>query len=214
MTGGRGRSRAAVAAHAAVAAPPIERPCRETAGGTFRALRTPQLPPVLHRPEHLPLRHLDADHRPGVARPPDHRLEGRARHGDDAAVPADHDLRAVRGRHRRPRAEAELPHRHAVARDGRRRSRWPRSSGPATSQLWHVYVLALVLGLVERVRPADAAGVRDGDGRPRRPDERRRAELRHVQRRAPDRPGDRRLRHRGRRREGGVPAQRRSASSR
>ena len=75
-------------------------------------------------------------------------------------------------------------------------------------ELWHVYVLALVLGLANALRAADAAGVRRRDGREGRPDERGGAELRHVQRRAADRAGHRRADHRGVRAEVGVPAER------
>ena len=64
------------------------------------------------------------------------------------------------------------------------------------------------VGVFERIRPADATGVRHGDGRAGRSDERGGAELGHVQWGAADRAGDRRVRDRGGWSEGGVSDQR------
>src|SRR3990172_6963161 len=62
----------------------------------------PQLPSVLLRADDLPQRHLDADHRPGLAGPAADQLQGGPGYGRYAPVPAHHHLLAVRRRHRRP----------------------------------------------------------------------------------------------------------------
>ena len=57
-----------------------------------------------------------------------------------------------------------------------------------TVEVWHVYVLAFVFGVGLGVRRPGPPELRERDGRPRRPDQRGRAQLRVVQRRPHRRP--------------------------
>ena len=109
----------------------------------------PHLPPLRHRRRRLQRRHLDAAGRPGLAGAPARR---RQRRGASASPPACSScpillLSPLRRPGRRPDAQApaapaDQP-RHGRARG---RARRPRVTG--TAQIWHVYVLAFVLGIV------------------------------------------------------------------
>ena len=90
--------------------------------GTFHSMHVAQLPPVLRRPVHLAVRHVDADDRPRLARAApvaQQRLRRRARHR--AAVPAHAPVRRVGRRDRRPLRQAQvlLVHRRSRWRGGR-----------------------------------------------------------------------------------------------
>ena len=102
---------------------------------------------------------------------------------DRPADPADAGARPVRGRRRRPRGQAPADDRPAD-RDGRAGAgaRPPddhrRSSRSGRSTCW-----PLLLGLEQLLREPGPAVVRAGDGRPRRPAQRREPQLGDGQRR-------------------------------
>ncbi len=64
--------------------------------------QAPQLPPLLHRPDHLGHRQLDAGHRAALARARADPLAGRRRPARLCPLPAVHGLRPLLGRARRP----------------------------------------------------------------------------------------------------------------
>ena len=135
----------------------------------------PQLPALRARQPGVQHRHLDAARRPGLAGPAaDRRQRHRPRHHDRPAVPARPAALAVRRRGRRPLPQAPPPPAHA-AHDG------PRLAGARRARRHRRR--AGLAGLPDRVLLRDRLGVRRAgppvvrlrDGRPRRPDQRRRA---------------------------------------
>jgi hypothetical protein len=187
---------------------------RRDESATGRRLRGPlfaQLPDLPHGPEPGQYRHVDAEHRPGLADlRPDAQLD-RRRHHHGAAVPADAAARPARGGTGGPGAEAAHPAHHPDAERGRYRDagghddRRRDESGRC---------LRLRAGQRDdlRVRRARQAGVRRRGGARGQAPRRDLADRRRLPGNPADRAGRRQPAHRERRHRLGVRGQRRLLS--
>ena len=184
---------------------------RRLVSPTFRSLSIHNYRLWASRRDRLQHRHLDAARRPGLAGPhgPHGQLRHRRRHHHRPAVRAHAAAGARRRRARRPGRPAQAARGDA---DGARRARASCSAcscSRGVAQLWHVYLLALLLGAVSAVdAPARQAFVSElvpTDG----PAQRRRPQQRLVPRRPAHRPRHRRAAHPLVRHRPGVPHQRR-----
>ena len=165
---------------------------RRVGGHDVPVAARPQLPAVLHGPDHLGERHLDAERGPGVAGRALPGSAGRARRRPrdhpGPAVPAHAPVRRMGWSRRRPGRQA--PALWSPPRASARRWRWPSGSsccvGTARSgsaHLWEVYLLSLHARRGEHVRQPRPPDLRHRDGGQGRPAQRREPEQHRHERR-------------------------------
>ena len=173
----------------------------------LRRARHPQLPPLLHRPGDLTVRHLDAVGGAVVADLQAHRIRDGRRLGRGAADPAGPGARAVRRGGGRSDRQAQADDGAAVD-DGRpcARSRTAGRHQPR-SRVGSVRP-RIPAGLEQLLRESGPAVVRARDGRREGPAQRGQPELHHGERGACSRRGDCGHRHRRRRHRILLPAER------
>ena len=162
-----------------------------------RVAAQPQLPPLLHGPDHLGQRHVDAAARAGVADPrADEQQRRRARHRGRVAVPADVAVRRVGRRDRRPLRQAPAALSPRRSRPGCSHSALGLIVAPAPPTVLDRVRLLGAARLRQRLRQPGAPDVRHGDGRPRGAAERGRPQQRRDEQLPRRRPRGRRHRHR------------------